>query len=285
MPNSLRAGLVLRTLWSVALAHMLGTCSLAAAATPDEKDAGRLRVAVYTDFAPFSDHDQGIDVDIGSALAAKMGLVVEVVSFKNADDVQGDLRNILWKGHYLWHGRLADVMMHVPVDDRLAKQVEQVRIFAPYFRQRLVVARNRNRIPQLVTLQVFTSERIGVQFDTLEDHYLMTSFGSVLRENVVHFATIAQAVEALRKNEVAAVIGRQTLIEAALGGATGAFEVGPVATPGLSLSGWNIGVAVKADKPELADAVDRAMADLLKDGTIERIFTKRGLTYLPPVSR
>jgi len=276
--SSSRAGITLLALWAAPLAHLV------LAAGPDDKEAGRLRVAVYTDYAPFSDHDQGIDVDVGAALAGKLGLAVEVVSFKDADDVQGDLRNILWKGHYLWHGRLADVMMHVPVDERLAKQVEQVRIFAPYFRQRIVVARNRNRIPQLVTLQVFASEKIGVQFDTLEDHYLMTSFGGILRENVVHFATIPQAMEALRKNEVAAVIGRQTLIEAGLQGGQGSFEVGPVAMPGIGLAGWNIGLAVKADRPELATAVEQAMAELLKDGTIERIFTKRGLTYLPPAA-
>ena len=123
------------------------------------------------------------------------------------------------------------------------------------------------------------------QFDTVEDHYLMNAFGGILRENVVHFATIPEAMAALRKNEVAAVIGRQTLIEAGLQGTTGSFEVAPVAMPGLSLSGWDIGLAVKADRPELASAVEQAMAELLKDGTVERIFTKRGLSYLPPAAK
>ena len=43
-------------------------------------------------------------------------------------------------------------------------------------------------------------------------------------------------------------------------------------------------MAVKADNPELATALEKATEALLKDGTIERIFTKRGLSYRPPAS-
>jgi polar amino acid transport system substrate-binding protein len=263
-------------------AASLGVATAAAGSLQDVRDAGRLRVGVYVDFAPFSDADgKGIDVDVAQALAAKLGLAADVFSFKDADDVDGDLRNVVWKGHYLRKERLADVMMHVPLDPILIRRNEQVRILAPYYRERLAVARNLNRIPQLPTLSVFSSEKIGVQFDTIEDHYLVHAFGGLLRENVVHFATTGEAVAALRRNEVAAVMGRQSHIEAALAGAAG-YGIAPVATPGLPLTGWNVGVAVKADNPELAGALEQAMASLREDGTIERIFTRRGLTFVPP---
>jgi ABC-type amino acid transport substrate-binding protein len=173
-------------------------------------------------------------------------------------------------------------MMHVPVDEYVRQKNAQVRIFAPYFRERLVVARNRNRIPQLPTLQVFASEKIGVQYDTAEDHYLSTSFGGLLRANVVHFGTTLAAAGALAKNEVAAVMGRRTHIEAALRDSGGRFEVAPVATPGLGISGWDVGLAVKADRADLAASIEKAMAELRADGSIARIFTDRGLTYSPP---
>ncbi len=272
----------LRLALAAAAAAALGLSTAAAASLQDVRGTGRLRVAVYVDFAPFSDREEGIDVDVARALAERLGLTPEVFGFKDADDVEGDLRNVVWKGHYLRKERLADVMMHVPVDPTLIRRNEQVRILAPYYREQLAVARNLNRIPQLPTLQAFTAEKVGVQFDTVEDHYLMQSFGGLLRENVVHFATVAEAVAALRRNEVAAVMGRQSHIEAALAGASGGYAIAPVATPGLTPTGWDVGVAVKADNPELAAAVEQAMAALRADGTIERIFTRRGVSFVPP---
>jgi polar amino acid transport system substrate-binding protein len=262
---------------------MAGWAMLASAGVPEEiKQKGRLRVAVYHEFPPFSDDEKGIDVDVGSALAAKLGVAAEITSFPDAEKVDDDLRNVVWKGHYLRNEPLADVMMHVPVDKRLAEKNEQVKIFAPYYAERLVVARNRARIPNLVTLEVFTSEKIGVQAETVEDSYLWSSFGGALRASVVHFRTMEAAAAALRKNEIAAAMGRQTSLEAGLGDDAKRFGIAPVATPGLSITGWDIGIAVKADRPELAAALDQAMADLFKEGAIQAIFAKRGLTYIPP---
>ncbi len=261
---------------------MAWTAATAAADAPMTKQPGRLTVAVYKDFAPFANDGQGIDVEVARALAGRVGLMAEVNEYPDADDIDGDLRNIVWRGHHLWKGRLADVMMHVPVDPAVMRKNEQVRIFGPYFRERLVVARDRARIPQLPTLQIFTTEKIGVQAESLEDRYLMTSFGGVLRGSVVHFGTIAEAAAALRRGEVAAVMGRQSLIEAALGADAGRFEIAAAPAPGLATTGWELGVAVKSDNPELATALETAMAGLVKDGTVERIFTNHGLTYRMP---
>jgi ABC-type amino acid transport substrate-binding protein len=175
-------------------------------------------------------------------------------------------------------------MMHVPVDPHVIEKNDKVLIFAPYFRERLVVARNKARIPNLPTLQAFTQEKIGVEAETLEDRYLVSSFGGILRENVVHFKTMKEATDALRKGEVSAVMGRQTHIEAGLGPDASRYEIGPAPAPGLATTGWELGLAVKADYPDLKDALAQAMAELLKDGTVERIFTKRGLSYRPPGS-
>ena len=273
----------LQAAWLLAMGSLVAQA--AAAATLEEiRKSGRLHVAVYREFAPFADGGQGIDIDVAGALAEAMGLAPDVKAYPEADSVEGDFRNILWRGHPLWRERLADVMMHVPVDPRLQACNEQVLIVAPYFRERLVVARNRKAIPQLVTLDVFTQEKIGVQVETAEDMYLVQSFGGALRRNVVHFGSTLEAVAALRRNEVAAVMGRETHIEAGLAGSDGAFAIAPVATPGLNVSGWDVGVAVKSDNPELAAALAAAMQQLQRSGAIERIFAKRGLTYRPPAS-
>jgi len=267
---------------AAALALVAASSVAGAASLEDVKKAGRLHVAVYHEYAPFADDGKGIDVDVAKALAEKLGVVAEVKAYPDADSIDGDLRNIIWRGHPLWRERLADVMMHVPVDPHVIQKNEQVLIFAPYFRERLVVARNRSRIPELPTLQIFTSEKIGVQAETLEDRYLVTGFGGLLRENVVHFGDLASATAALLKGEVAAVMGRQTHIEAGLGKESGRFVVSAAPAPGLATTGWELGLAVKVDFPELAGALEKAMVELLRDGSIERIFTKRGLSYRAP---
>lgn len=256
----------------------LAASGAVAASVEEIRRSGRLRIAVYTDFAPFSDDGRGIDVDVGIAVARRLGVEAEMVPFKDGDSVDDDLRNMIWKGHYLWKNRLADAMLHVPVD--LAPKIGQVRIVGAYFREQIVVARNQKRVPQLATLQAFSSEKIGVQFGTVEDHYLIQSFAGLLRDNVVHFATVEDAMAGLRRGEVAAVMGGRSHVEAGL--AAEPFPVAPVAAPGLYPTAWDLGVAVNADNPELARAIDAAMADLRRHGTIQRIFAAHGLTWTAP---
>ncbi|HNM21761.1 MAG TPA: ABC transporter substrate-binding protein, partial [Rhodocyclaceae bacterium] len=112
-----------RRLWLKGLAALPLAGVLPVAA--DELDAirkrGRLRIAVYNDFPPYSANAKGIDAEVGRALAEKLGLTAEVVGFNADEDMSDDLRNMVWKGHYLGT-QPADVMMHVPVDEHLAKQ-------------------------------------------------------------------------------------------------------------------------------------------------------------------
>jgi polar amino acid transport system substrate-binding protein len=260
-----------------------GVSAVPAASLEEVRRDGHLRVAVYRDFTPFADDGKGIDVEVAKALAAKLGVAADVKAYPEADDVDGDLRNIVWRGHHLWRERLADVMMHVPVDPHVIQKNDKVRIFAPYFRERLVVARNRARIPQLPTLQIFTTEKIGVEAETLEDRYLVGSFGGLLRDNVVHYKSLNEAAAALLRGDVPAVMGRQTIIEAALGKEASRFEITAAPAPGIATTGWELGLAVKADYPDLAEALSKAMADLLRDGTVEQIFASRGLSYRAPV--
>jgi ABC-type amino acid transport substrate-binding protein len=264
-------------------AGSIGIAPASAATFEEIKASGKLRVAVYHEYPPFADDGQGIDVEVGKALARKLGLTAEIKAYPDSDSIDGDLRNIIWRGHPLWRERLSDVMMHVPVDAHVMAKNEQVKIFAPYFRERLVVARNRTRIPNLPTLQVFSSEKIGVEVETVEDRYLVGAFGGLLRENVVHFKTLLDATAALKRGEVAAVMGRQTLIEAGLGADAGRYEITTAPAPGLATSGWELGLAVKADNPELAAALASAMSELLREGEVERIFKSRGLSWRAPL--
>lgn len=270
----------LRLLAGLALA---GLASFARAGDVPVQQPGVLRIAVYNDFAPYSAKGQGIDVDLGRALAEKLGLKPDFVWFSADDDMGDDLRNMVWKGHYLGT-RPADVMMHVPVDTRLAQANKQVTIFAPYYLETLAVVRDPQRVPPVsgsaaVALEVFTREKIGVEVGSLADSFLLASLSGRIRDQVVHYRSVAKAVGGLRAGEVAAVMAPKAELEAALGSAPSPYAMGPVKMPEMRINGWALGLAVKADNPQLADTLGQAMAQLEMDGTVKQIFARHGVTH------
>lgn len=246
---------------------------------------GRLRVAVYKDFPPYSYQEKGVDVDIAQALAKKLGLDLELAWFPGDDDMNDDLRNMVWKGHYMGT-RPADVMMHVPVDEHLAKANDKVRIFAPYTMESIAVARDPRKVPAIngsaaVALEVFTREKIGVEGGTLSDSFLLSALNGRIREQVTHFHTVTEAAAALHRGEVSAVMAPRGELEAALaatGGEKG-YAVDTVRMPELRIQNWAIGMAVKADNNALEQRLTQAVAELQKEGVIDQIFARYQLTH------
>lgn len=256
------------------------------AATVETQQQGRLRIAVYSSFPPYSAKGKGIDIAIGRELARRLGLEPDVVEFTADEDMNDDLRNMVWKGHYLGT-RPADVMLHVPVDARLAQANEQVRIFAPYHLESLAVARDPKRVPPVTgsaanALEVFTREKIGVEIASLADDFLLGVLNGRLRNNVAHFPTVADAVAALKKGEVAAVMATRAEVEAALGHDDKRFEMTAASLPELRIKGWPLGMAVKAENETLATALGNAMIDIQRDGTLAKIFAEHGVTHQTP---
>ena len=208
------------------------------------------------------------------------------MEFAADEDMNDDLRNMVWKGHYLGT-RPADVMLHVPVDQRLAARNEQVRIFGPYHLESLAVIRDPKRVPPVTgsaarALEVFTRERIGVETATLADDFLLQVLNGRLRDNVVHFKTVAAAVKAMEAGDVVAVMATRAEIEGASRDVDPRFELSAVRMPELRIQGWPLGMAVKADATALADALSKVMADIQRDGTLARIFSDHGVTLQKP---
>ncbi|MFV0665125.1 substrate-binding periplasmic protein [Denitromonas sp.] len=267
-------------------ACLAGTLAHAALAEAiDVQQPGRLRVAVYADFPPYSHQGKGVDIAIGRELAKRLGLEADVVEVAADEDMSDDLRNMVWKGHYLGT-RPADVMLHVPVDQRLAEQNDKVRIFGPYHLESLAVARDPTRVPPVkgsaaTALEVFTREKVGVETASLADDFLLSVLNGRLRDNVVHFKTVAEAVAALKAGSISAVMASRAEIEGALGDA-GKIDVGPVSMPELRIQGWPLGMAVKAENDSLANALSTAMIAIQRDGTLERIFRDHGITHQTP---
>ena len=242
---------------------------------------GRLQVAVYNNFPPYSDAGKGIDVELGQALAAKLGLQAEIIGFMADENMSDDLRNMVWKGHYL-RGNPADVMMRIPVDTEFAKANDKVRIFAPYHHEVMGMARIAKRIPApsgsaAIALEVFTREKIGVEVDTLAASFLGSVLHGRLRSNVVHFRSIREAAKALGEDSISAIMAPLGELDGALAGDT-RFAIDEAKLGELSPKSWPVGMAVKAEADDLAAALSGALSELQKDGTVAAIFKRHGVT-------
>ena len=139
-------------------------CSIGPASAEQQKigQNGILKVAVYNDLAPFSVNGAGIDVDLAGALADKLGMKLSLLPFTAGDDLNDDLRNMVWKGHYLRYGP-ADVMLHVPIDRRLAAANDNVRIFAPYYNDTVRLVRNAKTFPSYDDVDTLIGKKVGAE--------------------------------------------------------------------------------------------------------------------------
>lgn len=265
--------------------HLDGGARASSATFDQIIERGELIIAVYRDFPPFSatrgGRLAGIDVEIGTALAKRLKLRPRFFPLTAGETVDDDLRNAVWKGHYL-ERRVADVMLHVPTERAFALRQTEAVLFAPYFRERVAVARDPDRINSRDSVEVFADEKVGVEVDSLADLYLTEALGGRLRANVVHFPTHATAVDALLAGEVAAVMGAESEIAAQLAARKSRWPLAPMTVPGLAKTHWELGLAVKDSNRDLAYALGDAVTALRADGTIARIFRRHGIPYHAP---
>jgi ABC-type amino acid transport substrate-binding protein len=264
---------------------MAATLPVFAASLDTVTERGIIRFAVYRDFPPFSHRVggtlEGADVDLAKAIGQKLGLGVEFMELTADENMDDDLRNAVWKGHYLGGG-VADVMMHVPVNRDFAQRNDLVVIFGAYQRETFAVARDPSRISETAGFPVFQTEKVGVELDTVPDFFLSGAFGGRLRENVVHFSTVEQAVAGLKAGSVAAVFAPLSQLEGALGPDKAKFPIGRMPAPNLTPSEWQIGMAVKQDGHDLAYRVGDVVTELLDGGTVKGIYDRHGLTHSAP---
>lgn len=242
------------------------------------REKGVLRVAVYKDFPPYSYAENGrytgLDVELARALAERLGVALALEPITASDEsVQDDLRNGVWKGHYLgWGG--ADVMLHVPVDPALQAEVRQVALFGPYYREHLAVARRTDALPTLDSLDAFRHTRVGVEFRTLGDQLLLSAAGGAYIPQVVHFRSATQACAAFRAGEVPALLAQRGEIEQCVGTVRDGIAVAPLPAAQAERLGWDVGMAVKADDEALRGALAEALAGLRRDGTLAAVLAR-----------
>ena len=250
--------------------------------------SGVLKVALYKDNAPYSDGKgqdmSGVDVALAQALASEMGLKLSLLPFDAGEKMDDDLRNMVWKGHYLGYGP-ADVMLHVPVDKFLMVENRQVLIFAPYSREVLMVFHALDRLPALTSGDDLQGLPLGAERASGAASTLIGYRGGRLRDQVRMYPSGVEAAAAVLRGEVAAAYVSRAQAETALkasGLPAAKFGFTQMTLPGLADNGWPIGMAVKSGNKQLATALENALQKLRADGRLLAMYRDRGLTLVAP---
>lgn len=244
------------------------------------RQSGILKVALYKNFAPFSHDGRGVDVDLASALAAKLGVKASLLWFDADENMEDDLRNMVWKGHYLGYGP-ADVMMHVPIDREYMAKVDKVALFAPYHRERYAFARRIEKLPALETLDALERLPLALEGDTMAASIMLSADGGRYRNQLRITRTAAEAVGMLKSGAVDVALAQQGELEGGVAGDTRyAIDLPP--HPVLQKRQWALGLAVKAGSKDLAEALQKAMNELIADGTVKRIMQQHGVVHRAP---
>jgi ABC-type amino acid transport substrate-binding protein len=273
------------TLFRALMALVTAGATLAAAA-PAHADwqkiqqSGGLKVAVYNEFAPFSNNGSGIDIDLAQALAKRLKLRLNLLPFPAGEDLGDDLRNMVWKGHYLGYGP-ADVMLHVPVDNRLMADNPQVVIFAPYHVESVRLVRSARTVPDYANIDSLTGKRIGVEKVSIAAMVMLGEGDGKFTPGVKIFPTAIEALERLKAGELDAVLANRSEIETVMRGDP-AFPLHDVAFQRLPRSGWAVGMAVRKDDTEMAKLLQTAMNEMSANGELKAIFAKHGVQVVTP---
>jgi ABC-type amino acid transport substrate-binding protein len=241
------------------------------------KARGRLSVALYQAMPPFHHEGRGIDVDLAQALAKALGVELSPLPFHAGESMGDDLRNMVWRGHYLGHGP-GDVMLHVPVDRPLMAANPRVQIFAPYYREQVSIARDKTRLPELPSLDALKGAAVAVNGLSLAGWLLIGAEGGRFREQLrTKWRDGTEAAAALQRGEVAAAAGHTSELEAVLG-RDERFAIEPMPLPQARI-GWAVGCAVKKEAVDLAQAVQAAMNDLATGSALREMFARGGVRW------
>jgi len=276
--------------WIAACVFTLMSMTLASGARPlDEvKEAGELRVIVYTDAKPFSweDGDKvvGINADLGRAIAKQLGVKPKIIARGAGEEVDDDIRSNIWQGPRTG-GVKGDVMMHVPMERELIARNNLAAISNAYYHEEVILALKSDVMGEDADLQSFQDgkgNKVACQFATSTHYFLAFADDGKLRNHVSPFIKFESAAENFLEGGAAGLMGRRAQIESALGGSDLKLRFLTPEFPETLRSRWNIGMAVKEDSRDLGYAIGGALRKLKASGELAEIFQKYGVSYVNP---
>ncbi|TCK09000.1 amino acid ABC transporter substrate-binding protein (PAAT family) [Marinobacterium mangrovicola] len=269
----------------------------------DVVDSGFVRIGVYRDFPPYSfmrdGEPAGIDVDLGEKIAEELGVEMRLHWMTPDETLDDDLRNNVWKGHYLDKDEdnplamknVADVMMRVPYDrdysykrDELGLIINDlVVMMSPYHQERWQLAFDSEKLDSVRTLAKFQYHPIGVEVDSLPAFYLTSGLQGRMREMTHHYTNPRVAFAAMKQGEVSAVMGMRSEIDWLLSkDDTGRYRLAENGFPDMGKQAWDIGIAVGEADRDLGYSVEAVFDRMIRDGSMAELFGQYGVTYESP---
>jgi ABC-type amino acid transport substrate-binding protein len=261
----------------------------------DIVESGVLKVAVYDNFPPYSyradGKPRGVDVDLAAKLAEGLGLKLELLWVTPGETLDDDLRNFIWKGHYLRRDVLADVMLRVPYDREFSLRRndvgelvnELVAMFGPYQRERWQMAYDDRRMDDVPSVAVFQYHPIGVEVESVPSFYMTSVFNGRMAANTHHYPTPRLAFDAMIKGEVDATMAMRGEIDWLVAQAADShLKLAENAYPNMGRQAWDLGMAVHESNRQLAYALEEILEPLVNDGGMEQIYAAYGMRYEKP---
>ena len=228
---------------------------------------GVLVMATNAAFPPYEykegDSFAGIDVEIATKIAEKLGLTLEIQDVEFGSIIGG-----------VQSGKFDMGVAGMTVNEERLQSVNFTDSYATGVQ--VVIVNEDSAIASLDDLKADGSMKYGVQQDTTGDIYSSYSVdeGGFGEENVIRYKTGADAVQALKSGKVDAVIIDNEPAKSFV-----------AANEGLKILDTEYAVedyaiCIAKENTALLDAVNEALAELKADGTLQQIINK----YIPASS-
>lgn len=285
------------------MAGLLGYEQAFARLYDDVIASGYIRIGVYKDFPPYSWEENGqavgLDVDVASAIADELGLTLQLHWMTPDEGLEDDLRNNVWRGHYLDKDEdnplamkhVADVMLRVPYDKQYAYKRDSlgylinefVVMMAPYQEERWQIAYDSKRLDAVRTVAVFQYEPVGVEIDTVPAFYFTSALNGRLRDKTHHYVNPRAAYEAMKQGEVAAVMAMRSEVDWLLKRDDNPrFRLAENSFPTMGKQVWDVGIAVRETDRQLGYAVETVLDQMIRGGEMQQIFNRYGVRFNAP---
>jgi cystine transport system substrate-binding protein len=226
-------------------------------APPAIKEAGLLKVGVDLSYPPFGGTDAGkqagIDLDVASALAAKLGLTTAFVDVKPSDAATA-----------LAEGKV-DVVFSVPYNQESLSRTTLAGSYLSDGPAFFIATESTAAVVPSMTLDALPPLKIGAQEGSAAFWKLQSEFGA---ENLVGYPNLRDALNGLREGEVRVAAG-----DALVGGYI-MRDMPTVHFAGQLEPAMPLGAAVALDNVALGDVVRTTLDGLSADGVLEAIRTK-----------
>lgn len=239
------------------LAAALALCLLLCFAGCGAKEDNVLTMGTNAAFPPYEFVDDngkivGIDAEIAAAIAEKLGMELEI------KDMEFDSLITACAG-----GSVDVVLAGMTVTDERKESVNFSDSYATGIQ--VIIVKDGSEI---ATADDLEGKIIGVQSGTTGDIYCTDDYG---QDNVKQYANGALAVEALKKDQVDCVIIDNEPAKAFV-----------AANEGLKILDTeyvteDYAIAIAKENTKLLEDINKAMAELKADGTIDKIIEK----YIP----